>query len=81
MSCKNPVKIRGMVERMKRAVSFLVSAVNHSQKGRQKTDPAWGEGQSCRRGGARNPSIALPRGWVEWEVGGSRAALKGGVVG
>jgi hypothetical protein len=46
MSCKNPVKIRAVVERMKRAISFLVSAVNHNPKGRQKT--GWGVGVRIR---------------------------------
>lgn len=41
-SCKNPVKIRAVVERMKQAIAFPVSAVNHSPETRQKTDSGIG---------------------------------------
>lgn len=42
MSWKNPVKIRASVERTKGAISFLISTMNHSPKGRQKADTGVG---------------------------------------
>lgn len=66
---------------MEGAVSFLISSMNHSPKGRQKTDPGAGVRHRAAVGvGVRSPPWCC-QGWGEWEVGGSRAALKGGVGG
>lgn len=75
MSWKNPVKIRASVERTKGAISFLISAVNHSPKGRQKADT----GVGVRARAATGVGIR----WCCQRLGrvGGRAALKSGVGG
>lgn len=75
MSWKNPVKIRASVERTKGAISFLISAMNHSPKGRQKADT----GVGVRDRAAMGVGIRWCCQWLG-RVGG-RAALKGGVWG
>lgn len=66
---------------MKGAVSFLISAMNHSPKGRQKTDSGVGLRSRAAMGEGTRSLNGVTRGCVEWEVEGSRAALKGGVGG